>query len=114
MGPEPEGWPITSLAITFCVEEQFNAGRPGREATPAKQGVRRVPSGGKLESGAEVRTMIQCWSSQLFPGKVQERVAMTSTGSLSAPRPRTPACRLKGLALRLASRVWLPFRDDLR
>src|SRR5258708_14843257 len=77
MGPEPEGWPITSLAITFCVEEQFNAGRPGREATPAKQGVRRVPSAGKLESGAEVRTMIQCSSSQLFPAKVHEPVQVT-------------------------------------
>src|SRR5882672_555289 len=74
MGPEPEGWPITSLAITFCTEEQFNAGRPGREATPAKHGVMRVPSGGRLESGAEVRMMIQCWSSQLFPGKVQAPV----------------------------------------
>ncbi len=34
----------------------------------------RVPSGGRLESGAEVRMMIQCWSSQLFPGKVHAPV----------------------------------------
>ena len=69
IGPDPAANPKTSLAITFWVEVQLSAGRPGKEATPAKHGVMRVPSAGKLESGAEVRTIIQCWLSQLFPGK---------------------------------------------
>src|SRR5262249_49343019 len=48
---------------------QLYAGRPGKEATPAQQGVMRLPSGSS-ESGVEVRTVIQLASSQFFGGNV--------------------------------------------
>lgn len=45
----------------------------------------RVPSAGKLLSGALVRTIIQCWSSQAFAGKVNcpEKVAPACSAMVS-------------------------------
>jgi len=76
---------IITLAITFAVELQLNAGRPGNELTPAKQGVVRVPSGGSAVSGALVRTVIQCALSQLFAGntKFPVKVAPACSRSVS-------------------------------
>src|SRR4030081_1643915 len=58
-GPKPVLLTKVSFASTLRGEAQGKAGRPGRDAMPAKQGVILVPSGGKLLFGAVVRTMIQ-------------------------------------------------------
>src|SRR5882762_1328316 len=57
------------FARTLRVAEHLKDRRPGREATPAKQGVSRAPSGGNALSGALVRMMIQWMSSQLLAGR---------------------------------------------
>src|SRR5215467_4695694 len=49
---------------------QLYGGRPAKESTPAQQGVMRLPSGGRSESGVDVRTVIQWASSQFFAGNV--------------------------------------------
>jgi hypothetical protein len=69
-------------ASTFFALGQLKAGRPGNELTPAEQGVIRVPSGGRLLSGALVRMMIQCALSQALAGRV------------NFPLKVAPACKL--------------------
>jgi hypothetical protein len=44
--------------MTLLVEVQFKAGRPGRDETPALQGVARTPSDGRPELTALLRTVM--------------------------------------------------------
>ncbi|MGA8504205.1 MAG: hypothetical protein WB762_01215 [Candidatus Sulfotelmatobacter sp.] len=44
--------------MTFLVELQFKAGRPGSDETPALQGVARTPSTGRPEPKALLRMVM--------------------------------------------------------
>src|ERR1700730_13120262 len=93
-------------AITFWAEEQVNEGRPGRPETPALHGSMRVPSLGKLESGALVRITIQWASSHDFEGKIKDssKLAPASSSMVSPQDARvtalateSPACSFQTL-----------------